>query len=129
MEDFFQNFNSQIDKFDYYEGIIEESNNPNNFINNTNINSNNFIHRYKIIIEKIKDSLSIYEEYILPKNENSEDENNEEGGLDSTQIKEKESSVKVSGESSLRQTINNTSKPQIKPPIKDSDNSSSVKNG
>ena len=124
LEDFYQNFNLQIDKYDYYEGIIEEPNNPNNFTNNTNTNSNNFIHRDKIIIEKIKDALNIYEEYILPKNENSEEESVEEG-LDASQIKEKESSIKVSGESSLRQTLNN---PQIKPPIKDSDNSSSLKN-
>ena len=53
-----------------------------------------------------------------------------EDRLDATQIKEKESSRKTSGDSSMKQTISNTNKPQIKPqpPMKDSNNSSSLKN-
>ena len=128
LEEFYQNFNIKIDKYDYYEGIIEDMNNPNNFNNNINMNSNNFIHREKIIIEKIKDALNIYEENIFPKNDTMVMEESAEEGLDVTQIKDKDSSRKVSGDSSLKQTVNNTSKQQIKPPKKDSNNSSSLKN-
>ena len=42
LEDFFENFNLAIDKYDYCEGIVEDPNNANNF-NNNNMNSNNFI--------------------------------------------------------------------------------------
>ena len=127
LEEFYQNFNLQIDKYDYYEGIIEESNNPNNFNNNINMNSNNFMIRDKVIIEKMRNAINIYEEKIVPKIENINlmDESNEEG-LD--QIKEKDSSRKVSGDSSLKQAVNNTSKTQINKQRKDSNNSSSFKN-
>ena len=132
VEDFYQNFNLQIDKYDYYEGIIEGNTNQNNY-NNNNINmNNNFMIRDRIIIEKLKNALSIYEEKIIPKINNSiiNDESVEEG-LDVTQIKEKESSRKVSGDgdSSLKPPISNSSKKQIKQQqMKDSNNSSSIKN-
>ena len=137
VEDFYQNFNLQIDKYDYYEGIIEVNNNQNNYNNNNNnninnINNNNFIIRDRIIIEKLKNALNIYEEKIIPKINNSiiNDESVEEG-LDVTQIKEKDSSRKISGDgdSSLKPPISNSSKKQIKQQqMKDSNNSSSIKN-
>ena len=66
MEEFYQNFNIKIDKYDYYEGIEAENN---IFLNNYNINmnSNSFIQRDKIISEKLKSSLIIYEEKLVPK--------------------------------------------------------------
>jgi hypothetical protein len=107
LEDFYQNFNIQIDKYDYYEGTIEENVFLNN--NNLNMNSNNYIVRDRVIVEKIKSVLNIYEESnitILM------DESCDEGLEDVTQIKDKDSSRKISGDSSLKQAINN-SKQQI----------------
>ena len=129
MEDFYQNFDLRIDKYDYYEGIIEESNNPNNFNNNINMNSSNFMVRDKAIKEKLKHALNIYEEKMVPVVDNtiSMDESADEG-LDGTQIiKEKDSSRKVSGDSSLKQGLNNTNKPQMNKQTKDSNNSSTLK--
>ena len=122
LEDFYQNFNIQIDKYDYYEGTIEENVFLNN--NNLNMNSNNYIVRDRVIVEKIKSVLSIYEEAnisILM------DESCDEGLEDISQIKDKNSSRKISGDSSLKQTINN-SKQQIKPQMKDSSNDTILKN-
>ena len=122
LEDFYQNFNIQIEKYDYYEGTIEENVFLNN--NNLNMNSNNYIVRDRVIVEKIKSVLSIYEESnitILM------DESCDEGLEDVTQIKDKDSSRKISGDSSLKQAINN-SKQQIKPQMKDSSNESILKN-
>ena len=136
LEDFYQNFNLQIDKYDYYEGLVEDTNNnQNNYNNNINMNSNNFLIRDRIIIEKVKNALNIYEEKVVPKNNNSiVMEESVDEGLDMTQLKEKDSSRKVSGDgdSSLKQAISNTSKPQIKQQqqqqMRDSNNSSSLKN-
>ena len=88
------------------------------------MNSNNYIVRDRVIVEKIKSVLNMYEESnitILM------DESCDEGLEDVTQIKEKDSSRKISGDSSLKQAINN-SKQQIKPQMKDSSNESILKN-
>ena len=127
MEEFYQNFNLQIDKYDYYDGIVEEPNNQNNFNNNINMNSNNFMVRDRVIIEKMKNAQNIYEEKIVPKVNNSLliEESCEEPLDDANPLKEKDSSRKISGDSSLKQAIsNNNSKQQIKPQMKESNNSS-----
>ena len=122
MEEFYQNFNIKIDKYDYYEGIEEE----NNLIlnnNNINMNSNGFIQRDKIIYEKLKSSLILYEEKIVPRVINktvSGDESYDEFLDDANQIKEKEQSIKESGD------LNN-SKNQIKT-IQKKDSNNSIKN-
>ena len=125
LENFYENFNLGIDKYDYYEGIVEDTNNPNNFNNNINMNSNNFMIRDKIIVEKIKEALTLYEEYIVPQEKDDSILEEEDDGLDATQMKEKDSSRKISGDST-KQVINNMIKPQ--PQAKDSNNSSSLKN-
>ena len=130
MEEFYQNFNIKIDKYDYYEGIEEENN---VILNNNNINwnSNGFIQRDKVILEKLKSSLIIYEEELVPKIVNDNilaDESYDEVMEDVNQIKDKESSRKISGDSSLKPASNN-SKAQIKSiPKKESNNSSTLKN-
>ena len=130
MEEFYQNFNIKIDKYDYYEGIEEENN---TFLNNNNINmnSNSFIQRDKVIYDKLKSSLSIYEEKLVPKVVNNtilENESYDEVLEDVNQIKDKESSRKFSGDSSMNKASNN-SKLQKKSTLKkDSNNSSTLKN-
>ena len=130
MEEFYQNFNIKIDKYDYYEGIEEENN---IFLNNNNINmnSNGFIQRDKIIYEKLKSSLTLYEEKLVPLKINNiilADESYDEVLEEVIQIKEKDSSRIMSGDSSIKQMTNN-SKPQLKSnPKKDTDNLSTLKN-
>ena len=122
MEEFYQNFNIIIDKYDYYDGIEEENNVILNN-NNINMNSNGFIQRDKIIYEKLKSSLTIYEEKLVPRavtNFISADESYDEVLEDINQIKDKDSSIKIS---------NDSSKLQIKTiQKKDSNNSSLLKN-
>ena len=125
MEEFYQNFNIQIDKYDYYEGMIEESNQQNG---NNNNNLNIFTTRDRAIIEKIKDAQNIYEEKLIPKNNISLLlEESDEDLDDGMQLKEKESSRKASGDSSIKDSINNNSKQQVIPKKKES-NISVVKN-
>ena len=131
MEEFYQNFNIKIDKYDYYEGIVEENivilNN-----NNVNMNSTSFIQRDKTILEKLKSSLTIYEEKLVPRivsNVINADESYDEVLEDINQMKDKDSSRKISGDSSLKPASNN-SKVQVKiqAPKKDMSNSSILKN-
>ena len=130
MEEFYQNFNIKIDKYDYYEGIEEENNVILNN-NNINMNSNAFIQRDKIIYEKLKSSLIIYEDKLVPRKTNaiiSADESYDEVFEEVIQMKEKDTSRKISGDSSIKQALNN-SRPQLKlNPKKDSENSSTLKN-
>ena len=131
MEEFYQNFNIKIDKYDYYEGFVEENivilNN-----NNINMNSVSYIQRDKTILEKLKSSLTIYEEKLVPRiaaNPLNADESYDEVLEDTNQMKDKDSSRKISGDSSLKLASNN-SKAQIKiqNQKKDSGNSSTLKN-
>ena len=130
MEEFYQNFKLKIDKYDYYEGIEEENN---VILNNNNINtySNSFIERDKIIYEKLKSSLTIYEEKLVPKQNNniiSADESYDEVFEEVIKMKEKDTSRKISGDSSMKQASNN-SRLQLKTNLKkDSENSSTLKN-
>ena len=130
MEEFYQNFNLKIDKYDYYEGIEDENNVILNN-NNINMNSNSFIQRDKTIYEKLKSSLTIYEDKLVPRKINntiSADESYDEVFEEVIQMKEKESSRKISGDSSIKQPLNN-SRPQLKiNQKKDSENSSTLKN-
>ena len=83
--------------------------------------------RDRVIIEKMKNAQSLYEEKIVPKVNNSLliEESCEEPLDDANQLKDKDSSRKISGDSSLKQAIsNNNSKQQIKPQMKESNNSS-----
>ena len=119
MEEFYQNFNLKIDKYDYYEGIEEEHNLLLNN-NNINMNSNAFIQRDKIFLEKLKSSLIIYEDKIVPNIINNTilaDESYDEVLEEVANLEDKESSRKVSGDSSLKmKTLQK----------KDSSNSSSI---
>ena len=133
MEDFYQNFNLQIDKYDYYEGIVEENIPQNNYINNNiNTNSNNYILRDRTIVEKMKSAQSIYDEKFVPKINVSilMEESDEvlDEGAQIKEIKEKDLSRKISGDSSMKQEVNNTSKQQVKPQMKDSNNSTTKNN-
>ena len=129
LEEFYQNFNIQIDKYDYYEGIIEENINNNKNNQNKNAINNNFMIRDKVITEKLRNTLNIYEEKIVPKPNISMlmEESCEDGLDDLSQIKDKDSNIKISGESSFKQANDNNSKQQIKNQLKDSNNSSSLK--
>ena len=125
MEEFYQNFNIKIDKYDYYEGIEEENivilNN-----NNINMNSNGFTQRDKTIYEKLKSSLMIYEDKLVPRIVNKmvlADESYDEFLEDVIQIKDKDSSRKISGDSLIKPTSNNKTSQK-----KDSLNSSTLKN-
>ena len=119
LEEFYQNFNIQIDKYDYYEGLDEENINlNNNYNNNLNMNSNNYMIRDRILLDKLKSTLNIYEEKNVPKLNSSilMEESCEEGLEEGN-----------SGDSSLKHTIGNNSKQQNKQQMRDSNNSSSLK--